>query len=413
MSVVQIGKQAKLAANLLRKGQMQQRYQALTAMSQAIVDQMDRIIEANNKDMLEADKSKLSDAMKDRLKLDRPRIESMAKGVLEVRDQDEVVGKIVSEFTRPDGLKVQKQLIPLGVLAMIFESRPNVVVDCSAIAIKSANAIILKGGKEAYHSNKVLGDIIRESIATFIPKDSIQVLDSFDRKTVEGLLTLKDYVDLIIPRGGEKLIEYVYENAKVPVIAHFKGLCHLYIDKDVDHDKTIKIVLNAKAQRPGVCNALETLLVHEDLLSTLLPKLLQRLHDADIETRLDKRSLSICPGNPQANDEDWNTEYLDRILSIKSVANLEEAIEHIEKHGSHHTEGIISNDPESIKQFSLSVDASCIAINSSTRFNDGGQLGLGAELGISTTKFHAYGPMGAAELTTARYVVTGDGHIRS
>ncbi len=296
---------------------------------------------------------------------------------------------------------------------MIFESRPNVVIDCAALAIKSSNAIILKGGKEAKHSNEILGQIIHQSIAKYIPTESVQVISSEDRNQVTDLLKMKQYIDVVVPRGGEKLINFVYENASMPVIAHFKGLCHMYIDKEADLKKALTLTINSKTQRTGVCNAIETLLVHQDLLNDWSPILTQELQKRGTELRVDERFLKASKANlTEATESDWQTEYLDNILSIKTVNNLEDALKHIATYGSNHTECIVSENHDTNNRFLSCVDASCVMINASSRFNDGGQLGLGAELGISTTKFHSYGPMGAAQMTATRYVVMGDGHIR-
>jgi len=357
----------------------------------------------------------MSGAMIDRLKLDDAAISGMIKGVADIRSQEEVVGMIESETKREDGLIIQKQRIPLGVIAMIFESRPNVVIDCSALAIKSGNAMILKGGKEAAHSNQILAEIVREAIKSHIPENTIQLLDSKDRSLINDLLKMKDEISVVIPRGGESLIEHVYKNATMPVIAHFKGLCHLYIHSDANLKQAHEIWLNGKVQRPGVCNALETLLVHKSIEDTFLSTLIDELGKEKVEIRADKiilgkygdRSFVVA-----ASESDWDTEYLDKILSIKMVDDEDEAINHIQKHGTFHTEAICAKDKAVIEKFKTMIDCSCIAVNASTRFNDGGQLGLGAELGISTTKFHAYGPMGAKEMTTTRFVIQGDGHIR-
>lgn len=413
MSVTEVGKRAKAAANELRISDAGMRISALKKIASNLKNMRSDILAANKKDVAKAAADGLSDAMIDRLALTEISIDQMAKAVVDIADSPEVAGKYISEFKRQDGLVIKKQKIPLGVLAMIFESRPNVVIDCSAIAIKSANAIILKGGKEAYHSNKILGEIVRESIADYLPRDCVQVLDSFDRETVEQLLTMNRYVDVIIPRGGEKLIEHVYKNATVPVIAHFKGLCHIYIHNDANLKHAIDICVNAKTQRPGVCNAMETLLLNEKLHTDFLEKLLLTLQNKDIELRVDDKLHNFFPTLKRATLEDWDTEYLDRILSVKLVSSEDEAIRHIQKHGTHHTEGIVAKSQTVIDKFLAAVDASCITVNSSTRFNDGGQLGLGAELGISTSKIHAYGPMGVNELMATRYVVQGDGHIRS
>ena len=352
--------------------------------------------------------------MIERLKLDDSAIDAMALGVRTVSEQREVVGSFEDEFTNPSGLKIKKQRVPLGVILMIFESRPNVVVDCAVLAIKSSNAIILKGGKEAKHSNEILGQIIQDSIAPYMPKESVQVLASDNREVITELLELNEYIDVVIPRGGEKLVRFVHDNAKMPVIAHFQGLCHMYLDKEADAEKALRLVLNAKTQRTGVCNAIETLLVHKNLLPSLAKTLTLELQKKGTELRVDQEFMKASGQElKKASDQDWATEYLDNILSIKTVNSIEDAITHIDQYGSYHTECIVSENPAACDYFLSAVDASCIMVNASSRFNDGGQLGLGAELGISTTKLHAYGPMGAQQMTTTRFVVTGDGHVRT
>ena len=284
------------------------------------------------------------------------------------------------------------------------------------MALKSSNGIILKGGKEALNSNKILGEIITGVLAKFDLSDSVVTLSSYDRKSVQELLSFDQYIDVVIPRGGHGLVEYVYKNALMPVIAHFNGLCHMYVDKEVSKEKALNIILNGKTQRPGVCNAVETLLVHKDVLNEIGDELVSKLHETGTEIRGDQTFIDNVKKNKSeivlAKDEDWDTEYLANILSIKTVSSLDEAIEHIDKHGSHHSECIISENDDACKKFLTQVDASCVMVNASTRFNDGSQLGLGAELGISTTKLHAYGPMGIEQMTTSRYVVVGDGHVR-
>ncbi|MBL6988510.1 MAG: glutamate-5-semialdehyde dehydrogenase [Bacteriovoracaceae bacterium] len=413
MSVEDIGKKAKDASIALRQLTEEDRFRALTAIVQLLRDNKQKIIAANEIDLKSAKEQNLSDALVDRLTLTADRIDAMAQSVSDIAFQNAVVGEVVSASKLDNGLLVRRERIPIGVLAMIFESRPNVVVDCSALAIKSANAIILKGGKEAYQSNKLLGELVRQAIEKNIPKDTIQVIDSFDREIVSGLLTLNKYVDLIIPRGGEGLVNFVYANATVPVIAHFKGLCHIYIHDDADLQSALDICLNAKVQRPGVCNAMETLIIHEKVDDKFLQELINKYIENGVELRMCEKLAPRFPNLPRACNVDWDSEYLDKILSIKLVTNEDEAIDHVLKHGTNHTEGIVAKDQEVIKKFINGVDASCVMVNASTRFNDGGQLGLGAELGISTTKIHAYGPMGASELTTLRFIVEGSGHIRT
>jgi glutamate-5-semialdehyde dehydrogenase len=405
---------SKEASKALRSMNHTTRKEVLNSLADNLESRAGEVIEANKKDLSYAEKINLNQALKDRLLLTIERIKDMANGVRSIANQDEVVGQFYQEFTNDAGLKVKRQRVPLGVILMIFESRPNVVIDCAALAIKSSNAIILKGGKEAKHSNEILGEIIQETLIGKLPKESVQVLASDSREEVNSLLELDEYIDVVIPRGGEKLIEHVYKNAKMPVIAHFKGLCHMYIDKKADLSKAYDLVLNAKTQRTGVCNAIETLLVHEDTIAEFAPVITKMLKEKNTELRVDDKFAKACGVDlKSATDEDWKTEYLENIISIKTVSSMDEAIEHIDRYGSFHTECIVSEDENAQSEFLSRVDASCIAINASTRFNDGGQLGLGAELGISTTKFHAYGPMGAEQMTTSRYVIVGNGNIRS
>lgn len=414
MKMHELAKNAKAASKKLRGLDSTTRKKLLENLSKQVEKRTDKIIAANKKDLSFAEETNLNAALKDRLLLNEERIRSMADGVKQIADQEEVVGVFYNEFKNEEGLTIKRQRIPLGVILMIFESRPNVVIDCAALALKSSNAIILKGGKEAKHSNEILGKIIQETITEFVPKDSVQVLASDSREEVNALLSMDDSIDVVIPRGGEKLIEHVYKNAKMPVISHFKGLCHMYLDKAANVEKAMNLVINAKTQRTGVCNAIETLLIHEDLLGKIAKPLTEKLLSKNTEVRADEKFIDSS-GNTnlkKANADDWQTEYLENILSIKTVKSLDEAIEHIDQFGSYHTECIVSEDVRACEKFQLNVDASCIAVNASTRFNDGGQLGLGAELGISTTKFHAYGPMGAEQMTTSRYVVVGDGNIR-
>lgn len=371
------------------------------------------IVNMNQIDLHHAAKMDLPAAMVDRLKLDSERIDGMVDGVREIIVQKDVVGEIFDEKVNAQGLKIMKQRIPLGVILMIFESRPNVIVDCAALALKSGNAIVLKGGKEADCSNRKLGEIIRKTLESFGLEDAVIVLESGDRESVNELLSLDEYIDVVIPRGGEGLIRHVYENARMPVIAHYKGLCHMYIDKGANKDMILNLVENAKTQRPGVCNAIETLLIHEDLLEEFAPKITKLLNSKNTELRVDEKFQKAAGEKLQIADEsDWSTEYLANKLSIKTVASIDAAIEHISLYGSHHSECIISDDKESCQKFLTHVDASCVMVNASTRFNDGSQLGLGAELGISTSKLHAYGPMGIEQMTTSRYVVVGEGHVR-
>jgi len=395
MSILELATRAKEASLQLQGLSEEMRLTALDAMSKALLTHKNEILAENQKDLDEAKKNNLSSAMVDRLTLSGKSIQDLAAMCVSVANQKQVVGMVVESHTRADGLLVQKQRIPLGVIGMIFESRPNVVVDGAALAIKSGNAIILKGGKEAQYSNRKLFEIIHHSTASVLPEGSISLIET--REDVAEILKLDQYIDLMVPRGGSALIQYVKANATMPVVAHDKGLCHLYVHADCEVD-AVAIVLNAKTQRPGVCNALETLILNEKYPHN--EAILNALKAAGVEVK-----------HP-ATDEDYATEWLDKKISIKIVSNHLEAIEHIKKYSSHHTEAILAKDPKVIEEFLNSLDASCIAINASTRFNDGGELGLGAELGISTSKLHAYGPMGASEMTTTRFIVTGNGHIR-
>ncbi|MCP4411992.1 MAG: glutamate-5-semialdehyde dehydrogenase, partial [Gammaproteobacteria bacterium] len=344
---------------------------ALRNIARALTEKSAEIVTANVKDIEEAKHAGLSDALIDRLSLDESRIMALAGSVKDIANQDQVVNKIVAEIERENGLRIQEQQVPIGVLAMIFESRPNVVIDCSALAIKSGNAIILKGGKEASHSNQILAEIVNEAVENVLPKFSVQLVTS--RDDVRQLLEQVESIDLVIPRGGEGLVKYVVDNSRIPVLAHYKGLCHIFIDKSANLRQAIDIVLNAKVQRPGVCNAVETVLIHKALLageSQFILDLLSKLEDEGVELRL----CDKCPTTEKsllATEEDWNTEYLDKILSIKAVDDVQTACEHIKQYGSQHTEAILSSDQESINYFQQNVDASSVMINASTRFNDG------------------------------------------
>ena len=409
----EIAIKAKSSTTKLRSLTCDLRNQALITISKALLESKPEIITANNKDL--ANTEGLTSALKDRLLLTEERIDQMAQSLIEIAEQEEVVGQVISSHTRNDGLEIKKVRIPIGVILMIFESRPNVVTDCSALAIKSGNAIILKGGKEAFHSNQILGEIVNRATQGILPENSVQVIASDDKKLVQNLLSFKDQIDLVVPRGGPGLINYVYSNSQIPVIAHFLGLCHLYIDKEANLEQALKIAINSKTQRPGTCNALETLLVHKDLSGDFLKDLIKTFKEHQTRIIADQKTYDLYHelGIEQANNDTWATEHLDNILSLKLVDSLEEAIDHINEYGSNHTEAIVTEDQEAAQKFVSYIDASCIMHNASTRFNDGGQLGLGAELGISTTKIHAYGPMGATEMTTSKFLVSGNGHVRN
>lgn len=413
MKIETVAKNVKLASIKFRSSNARDRNKALEAIAKTLKANTSNILIANKKDLKNAKTMGLNSAMTDRLRLSKESIKDIIQSVRAIKNQNEVVGIIDEKYKRPNGLIVQKQRIPLGTVAMIFESRPNVVVDGAALAIKSGNCILLKGGKEAYHSNKILGQLIRRAIKNFIPENVVVVLDSKKREHIDTILKLHQYIDLVVPRGGENLIKYVQANATMPVIAHFKGLCHTYIHEDANISKAISIAFNAKAHRTGVCNAMETLLINEKIAKTILVKLIPYYKSAGIEIRGCLKTCRFVKGIKKATKKDWSTEYLDKIISIRIVTSMDEAIKHINSYGTFHTECIVAKNKKAIEKFSQLVDASCIMINASTRFNDGGELGLGAELGISTSKFHAYGPMGAKEMTATRFLVQGSGQIRS
>jgi glutamate-5-semialdehyde dehydrogenase len=408
MTIIDIAKRTKDASTLLQGLSEQSRVQALKKISEELIKNKVIILDQNQIDLEEARENKLSAAIIDRLTLTEKAVNNLAQMCLDVAKQPQVTGVIDREYERPNGLQIKVQRIPIGVIAMIFESRPNVVVDGIALAIKSGNAIILKGGKEANHSNRCLFEICKQAVKGILPDESFILVET--REDVNELLKLDQYIDLVVPRGGSALVKHVKDHARMPVVAHDKGLCHMYIHSDANIEEAVRIVLNAKTQRIGVCNALESLLIHENFKGAA--EVVQALLQAGVEIRGDKKTQALASAVKPATEEDYHTEYLDMIISMKIVSNEQEAIKHIQEHTSHHTESILSNDPKVIELFLNSLDSSCLAVNASTRFNDGGELGLGAELGISTSKLHAYGPMGAREMTTTRFLVYGSGHIR-
>jgi glutamate-5-semialdehyde dehydrogenase len=341
-------------------------------------------------------------------------IQSMAEGVREVAALPDPVGEVTGMWKRPNGLMVGRVRIPLGVIGFIYESRPNVTVDAASLCLKAGNVVILKGGSEAIHSNLILADILREALEeTGLHQKAIQVIPTTEREAVGILLGLDDYVDIIIPRGGEGLIRFVAENSRIPVLKHYKGVCHIYVDEFADLGIATNVCFNAKVQRPGVCNAMETMLVHEKIASDFLPPMMRNFQDAGVEIRGCPKTLDLIPDAKPANESDWPAEFLDLILAVKIVSSMDEALEHIDTYSSDHTEAIITRDYARSQRFLAEADSSVVLVNASTRFNDGYELGLGAEIGINTSKLHAFGPMGLEELTTTKFVVYGDGQIRS
>ncbi len=409
-----ICKMARQAAPIVAKLSTEAKNRLLMETADALSARQAEIIKANQKDLKEAQKKKLSSAMTDRLTLNEKRIEEMAKGLREVAALPDPVGEAVKSWTRPNGLEVKRVRIPLGVIGIIYESRPNVTIDAAGLCLKSGNAVVLRGGSEAIHSNLILGKILKDVLKkNGVDPNVVEVIDTPDREAMRLLVKQSKYIDLMIPRGGGALMEWMEEHSKIPVIKHDKGVCHVFVDETANRDMAETIAFNAKVQRPGVCNALETLLVHEKIAPTFLPHAIQSLQAAGVEIRGDEKVRKMATGVKKATEKDWGTEYLDLILSVKVVPNLEEAIRHIQKYGSLHTESIVTEDSKNASEFLNRLDSSVVLWNASTRFNDGGQLGLGAEIGISTTKLHAFGPMGLEELTTTKFVVTGTGQVRA
>ena len=370
--------------------------------------------EANQLDIAKAPEYGLTDAQIDRLRLTPERVESMATGLREVALLPDPVGRIIDSNVRPNGLVVEKVQVPLGVVFFIYESRPNVTADAAALCVKSGNAVILRGGKEAVHSNMAIAGILAEAAAECgLPREAVQLVETTDRAVVGHLLKMPEYIDVVIPRGGEGLIRRVSEEAKMPVIKHYAGNCHVYIDKGADPEKAVELTVNSKCQRLGVCNAAESLVIHAAVLDTLWPRIAEALKKNGIELRCDARSKAAVSGAKDATEEDYAEEYLAKIISVKTVDSLDEAIEHINRYSSGHTEAIVTDDINAARAFATRADSSAVMVNASTRFNDGGQFGLGAEIGISTDKFHARGPCGLNELTSYKYVVYGNGQCRS
>lgn len=385
----------------------------LIEMGQALKTNQEAILRENKKDLKEAESKKLSAAMQDRLMLNEERIEEMAKALHDVAGLQDPVGRVTDHWVRPNGLKVTRVSIPLGVIAVVYESRPNVTVDAACLCFKSGNAVVLRGGSEACHSNAVLVKILQHVLKQRrLPKELITFVPTPNRKVLQEMLGLSGLIDVVIPRGGEGLMKFMEAHSKVPIIKHDKGVCNLFVDESCDLDMALAIVDNAKTQRPGVCNALENLFVHEKQAPHFLPRLEAALRQKGVELRGDPASQKFLPGIKKATEKDFFTEYLDLVLSIRIVKGLDEAIFLIRKYGSLHTETIVTQNEENAKKFVRSLDSSCVLVNASTRFNDGGQLGLGAEIGISTTKLHAFGPMGLKELTTTKFVVWGEGQVR-
>jgi len=412
--VLEIAKEARTASRQLARIPAPLKNRALLAMAGQLVRETPRLIRENARDIKDARGKGLSAAMIDRLTLKEATVQGIAKGLEEVAALPDPVGKVTSMWRRPNGLQVGRMRIPLGVIGIIYESRPNVTADAAALCLKSGNAVILRGGSEAIHSNRAIAAILRRSLKEAgLPEAAIQLIPVTDREAVHEMLQLEEYIDLIIPRGGEDLIRAVVQASRIPVIKHYKGVCHIFVDAGADTDMALTICMNAKVQRPGVCNAMETLLVHKDIAKAFLPPMAEQYRKAGVVLRGCRKTRKILPDAEPATEEDWYREYLDLILAVRIVDGLDEAIRHIEKYGSLHTEAIITRDYANAQRFLNEVQSSTVLVNASTRFSDGFELGLGAEIGISTTKLHAYGPMGVEELTTTKFIIYGDGQIRT
>ena len=385
----------------------------LLDMGKAVEAHADAILEANAKDMAQAAEKGAQGAMLDRLKLDPARVAAIANAVREVADLPDVVGEVTRRESRPNGLSIERVRIPLGVVAMIYEARPNVTADAAALCMKAGNAVILRGGKEAIHSNLAIAAALHEALEKHgVPKETLTIMDDLRREAMLELLQLNEIVDLAIPRGGEGLIRFVTEHARVPVIKHYKGVCHLYVDKAADQALALDLLLDGKTTRTGVCNALETMLVHRDVASEFLPRAAAALRERGVELRGDETSRALVPEMCAATDEDYDAEFLDLIIAIKVVDSIDDAIARIRRFGSDHTEVIATRDETAATRLVHALRSAVVMVNASSRFSDGGELGLGAEIGISTTRLHAYGPMGAESLTIERFVVRGDGQVR-
>ncbi|MDI3519369.1 MAG: glutamate-5-semialdehyde dehydrogenase [Caldanaerobacter sp.] len=413
MEVEVKAKKAKEAARKMAVIDTDTKNRALINMAEALLENTDKILKANEKDVLEAERRNLKASLVDRLKLDEKRIKAMAEGLKEVASLKDPVGDIEEMWIRPNGLQIGKMRVPIGVIGMIYESRPNVTADAAGLCLKAGNAVILRGGSDAINSNIAIASILAEAAyKSGIPEGAIQLIENTDREEVNRMMKLNGLIDLIIPRGGASLIKNVIENSTVPVIETGVGNCHIFVDESANFEMAKDIIVNAKVQRPGVCNAVETVLVHKGIAEKFLPVMVKELSSHGVEIRGCELTKRICPDVKEATEEDWATEYLDLILAVKVVENIDEALEHISKYFTGHSESIVTENYTNAMRFLKSVDSAAVYVNASTRFTDGGEFGFGAEIGISTQKMHARGPMGLKELTTYKYVILGSGQIR-
>lgn len=411
--VLKIAQEAKKASYKLAMASTKDKNKALEKMANGLLKTKDAIIKVNKQDVVNAKKKGLSSALIDRLTLNEERIQKMASDIRDIVKLEDPVGTIIKTWKRPNGLKISKKRVPIGVIGIIYESRPNVTSDAATLCLKAGNAVILRGGSESFNSNKKLAEILRSSLkGTAIPEEAIQFIPTTDRKAVDELLKLNAYIDLIIPRGGEELIRKVTENSYIPVIKHYKGICHVYVDRFANLKMAKDICFNAKVQRPSVCNAMETMLVDDKIAKEFLPSMLEKFKSAGVEIRGCVKTKKIVKGIKTANESDWYAEYLNLILAVKIIPGVDDAIEHINTYGTHLSDAIVTENNLNAQKFLNEIDSATVYVNASTRFTDGGEFGLGAEIGISTDKIHARGPMGLEELTTYKYIVFGDGQVR-
>lgn len=412
-TILQMGKNALTASRKLATFDTDHKNRILSAMAAELEASRSTIQSANQKDLAAAKEKGISNALLDRLSLTDSRIDSMIEGFYRVIKLDDPIGKILAEFKKENGLLIQKKRVPIGVIGIIYESRPNVTADIAALCIKTSNAVIFRGGSDAIYSNQAITNaLLKAGQSEGLPENALQLISTTDRDAIRELVQLEGIIDLVIPRGGKGLIKTVMQYARVPIIKHYHGICHIYVDASADIEKALAICENAKCQRPGVCNAVETVLIHEKIAPVFLPRLAALLQERGVELRGDKKACEIVSSLQAADEKDWDTEYLDLILSIKIVNNTQEAIHHINTHGSHHSDAIISQDQNAQTCFLNEVDSAAVYANASTRFTDGMEFGMGAEIGISTDKLHARGPMGLEELTTYKYIILGEGQVR-
>ena len=413
MTVSEQGKCAKKTLAFMSQVTTEQKNEALVAIADALEKNSESVIKENAVDLLNGKQAGLSDGLLDRLMLNEERIKAIADGVRQVASLDDPCGKVISDYKKDNGLDIKKITVPIGVIGIIFEARPNVTVDAAALCLKSSNSVLLRGGKEAINSNTALSEIMRDAVESVgFPRDVIQLVHDVSRQSANDMMNMNEYLDCLIPRGGKGLIKAVVNNSTVPVIETGSGNCHIYVDDSADIDMAAEIIFNAKTQRISVCNACESLVINSKIIDKALPVIAQRLKQKNVEIRGDERACQACSLVSPATEEDFYTEYLDYIISVKTVDSLDEAIEHINEHSTGHSEAIITNNDENAEKFLKCIDSSSVYVNASTRFTDGGEFGLGAEIGISTQKLHARGPMGLEQLTSTKYLIYGNGQVR-